>query len=749
MLAVLAIVGAMLAPGGLVALSPALHAVTVGGAGAPGRSAGSGIFPVHAMGTPHAAGVALSAHVATGPVTGWWNITSESPTLLPNFWFTEGTWDATDGYMMFYGGDNWAGTNLADTWAYSAGAWSLLPTQGSPGPLDGPALAYDPLEHRVIMFGGLASYSPFSYTNLTWFYSGGSWTSAHLNPSPAARLAGSMVYDPDLGGVVLFGGYNNSDPSGSTLLNDLWLYKLGNWSRIAATNPPPVRTWASLAYDSTHHDIVLYSGLNGLSQCIGDTWTFTGGSWTHVAVPSGGPTGLCAPAVGYDTDLGRIVLTGGMTSAQVASTGTWWFNGTAWLAQGASGQPNFHVYGVSAWDPVEHSFVVAGGWNQYSTTDVLSLPLTVTNITGPASAEAGELVNFQAAAVGGEPARTLAWSWGDGTTSSGNPGSHSYGAPGSYTISVNVTDGAGSSAAGASAIRVVVGPIASIAATPAREDVGVGIAFSGSSSGGSGGPSFAWTFGDGGHSAAASAVHAYSAPGTYTASLQVRDTAGGTGTASRTIAVLAAPSVHFGPPGPAEVGWSTAWNATVAGGIAPLSYSWSFDDGATATGPTVDHTFTTSGSHTVHLSVQDAANVTATGQVVLAVAPGLSVNINGPQSAAPGFVGTWSATVTGGKSPYVIKWTLPDGSSASSTSASFTFSKTGTFPLHVEVTDALGATASSAQNVAVTSSSSTPGGLATSAMGTELIIVAAVVIAAAAAAGLLYRRRAQRPPPSE
>ena len=45
----------------------------------------------------------------------WWNITNESSTQLPIFWFTEGTWDAADGYLMFYGGDDFAGANLANS----------------------------------------------------------------------------------------------------------------------------------------------------------------------------------------------------------------------------------------------------------------------------------------------------------------------------------------------------------------------------------------------------------------------------------------------------------------------------------------------------------------------------------------------------------------------------------------------------------------------------------------------------------
>src|SRR5262249_26971565 len=44
----------------------------------------------------------------------------------------------------------------------------------------------------------------------------------------------------------------------------------------------------------------------------------------------------------------------------------------------------------------------------------------------------------------------------------------------------------------------------------------------------------------------------------------------------------------------------------------PISFSWSFDDGATATGATASHAFTTPGVHTATLTVTDATGQTAT-----------------------------------------------------------------------------------------------------------------------------------------
>jgi hypothetical protein len=50
------------------------------------------------------------------------------------------------------------------------------------------------------------------------------------------------------------------------------------------------------------------------------------------------------------------------------------------------------------------------------------------------------------------------------------------------------------------------------------------------------------------------------------------------------------------------------------------SYSWSFDDGATASGPSVSHAFATPGTHRATVTVSDAAGRTGTAHVTVTVA---------------------------------------------------------------------------------------------------------------------------------
>ncbi|HTT25364.1 MAG TPA: PKD domain-containing protein [Thermoplasmata archaeon] len=684
--------------------------------------------------------------LVTSSEDAWWNISDESPTAAPIFWFTQGTWDSADRYLMFYGGDDFQGTNLAETWTYSGGAWAMINTTGSPGPLDGPAMAYDPPAGDVVMFGGVQSYSPFRFTNLTWSYSDGNWTSQQLVPSPPPRTAASMTYDPDLGGVVLFGGYDNRDPSGATLLNDLWLFKGGAWSEINATNPPGVRTWAPIAFDATHHDLVVYSGITAAFTCIGDTWTFSNSSWTEAPAASGGPPDSCANALGYDPALGQVVLTGGLNSSTGANYDTTYgFNGTAWNLLNVSGSPGNHTYGISAWDPVDGSFVVAGGWLYYPVTDVLSIPLAVVNLTAPIAGEAGQSLAFSAGAIGGVPNRTFQWSWGDGSAPSTGPDPrHAFPGLGHFSVTVTVSDAESNVAQASASVDIVAGPSASIGTGADLGDVGVPVNFTAIVVGDASGDTYNWSFDDGGTATRTSASHAFGNPGNYTVRLRVTDPVGGNGSASVNVSIFPALTVHLVASAGADVGVPVSFPAAIAGGAPPLTYLWSFSDGGIATTLTASHRFTVSGPQTVDLQVEDAANVTANALESVAVSPALGATVTGPTSLATGATGNWSVAIQGGSAPFLVVWTFPDGSTARGPSATHAFPGTGAHAIQVEVTDALGGVANASLNVSVSAGTTPFGG---SVLGVPTLALAGlgIVIVVAVVGAALYLRRRNGP----
>ncbi|HEV2449297.1 MAG TPA: hypothetical protein VGU43_02670, partial [Thermoplasmata archaeon] len=247
----------------------------------------------------------------------WLNVTNESSTALPPTWFTEGTWDAADGYLLYYGGDSTQSTTYSSTWSYSGGQWTDQSGASRPPVETGPALAYDPNAGSVVMIGGYSNSAPFTYNSSTWLYSSGSWSSQATNASMPPRTAAAMSYDPDLGGVLVFGGYDNRVSSGSVDLNDTWLYAGGSWRAVHTNVGPSTRAWPTAAYDPGRHELVLYSGTpDSAASCLGDTWTLSGtvpaSTWTLHPAGAGGPPALCGASLVYDPQRGEVVLMGGL-----------------------------------------------------------------------------------------------------------------------------------------------------------------------------------------------------------------------------------------------------------------------------------------------------------------------------------------------------------------------------------------------------------------------------------------------------
>ena len=137
---------------------------------------------------------------------------------------------------------------------------------------------------------------------------------------------------------------------------------------------------------------------------------------------------------------------------------------------------------------------------------------------------------------------------------------------------------------------------------------------------------YEWSFGDGsttGRLSTASRTHTYASPGTYTVELTVRDGSGNTDTATRKITVRdASPKAAFAPSTfDSQTGEPVSFDAsgsTDAEG--PISsYRWTFGDGSSANGPTQTHTYASSGSYTVRLTVTDGGGNTAVREKIVNV----------------------------------------------------------------------------------------------------------------------------------
>ena len=141
---------------------------------------------------------------------------------------------------------------------------------------------------------------------------------------------------------------------------------------------------------------------------------------------------------------------------------------------------------------------------------------------------------------------TYQWAFGDGSNATAVMASHTYTTTTNrtYSVTLTVTDDAGSQATDTHAVSVTLPPpnslpVASFTRTPSSGDAPLNVSFDASGSYDSDGSitSYAWDFGDGGSSLGVTAAHTYNSAGTYIARLTVSDNHGATGTITHSVIV--------------------------------------------------------------------------------------------------------------------------------------------------------------------------------------------------------------------
>ncbi len=181
-------------------------------------------------------------------------------------------------------------------------------------------------------------------------------------------------------------------------------------------------------------------------------------------------------------------------------------------------------------------------------------------IVGPTTFDAGQPVTFDGSSS--TPAGAIVnyqWDFGDGTTANGPTVNYTYGMPGSYNVTLTVTDGSGQSSTATSPVTVNPGqatilpvplpppgpeikpaPPAANISGPTQAAVGETVIFDGGfSSSSSPIVSYEWGMGDGATGSGMGVSYAYGAPGVYIVTLKVTDQNGLSSTADHQIEIVA------------------------------------------------------------------------------------------------------------------------------------------------------------------------------------------------------------------
>jgi PKD repeat protein len=280
----------------------------------------------------------------------------------------------------------------------------------------------------------------------------------------------------------------------------------------------------------------------------------------------------------------------------------------------------------------------------YASAGSYTVSLTVTDDGGKASAPATTTVTVSAglqppvADAGGPYGGTVAtaigfdgtgssdpdgsivsydWDFGDGSIGSGPTPSHAYGAGGSFTVALTVTDS--DNLQDTATARVSVSdasgtqPPVADAGGPYNGKTGLAIQFDGSGSTDPDGAiaGYDWDFGDGNGTSGATPLHTYAAAGSYTATLTVTDDTGRSDSASTSVQVSdpvnQVPKADPGGPYTAQPGAAVTFDGTGSSDSdgSVVAYAWDFGDGAAGSGPAPAHVYGADGDYLVTLIVTD------------------------------------------------------------------------------------------------------------------------------------------------
>ena len=143
---------------------------------------------------------------------------------------------------------------------------------------------------------------------------------------------------------------------------------------------------------------------------------------------------------------------------------------------------------------------------------------------------------------------------------------------------------------------------------------------------------YAWTFGDGASGSGATPTHVYTATGTYTVTLVVTDSRGAASSPATTTATIGStpnqpPVARAGGPYAGVAGGTVQFDGSASSdpdGNTPLTYAWTFGDGASGTGATPAHSYAAAGTYSVTLVVTDsrgASSAPGTTSATIATAP--------------------------------------------------------------------------------------------------------------------------------
>ncbi|GEM_PF-834525 len=358
-------------------------------------------------------------------------------------------------------------------------------------------------------------------------------------------------------------------------------------------------------------------------------------------------------------------------------------NPTSW-------QWDFGDGGTSTQQNPQHQYQSAGTFNVTLTvsngmsTKSLTKSISVLPVLNPgfnytpSVPEAGESIQFTDTSTG----NPISWSWsfGDGATSTAQNPSHAYSAAGTYTVTLQVSNGAYTKNTSKS-ITVLAPVTVDFTLSPSAPVVNQDVVFTNQTSGSV--DSYLWNFGDGSSSTAKDPTHKFTSAGSYTVTLTATN-ARGSKTKSKSLVVSQSlnPSFTYSPSSP-YAGQTVQFTDTSTGN--PTSWQWDFGDGSSSTLQNPTHAYSNSGTYTVTLRVANSAESKTTSKTIT-VKPVVQADFSfSPTNPTVGTSVQFTDKSTGNIASW--SWKFGDGSTSTQQNPAHAYSAAGSYNVTLTVSD--------------------------------------------------------------
>ncbi len=565
--------------------------------------------------------------------------------------------------------------------------WSSVLTPTAPSDRGSAAMAYDPDVSGLILFGGAGPGQ--TVPTDTWLFANDTWTNLtpFLSVSPPARSGAAMAYDTSDGYLLMFGGISGF---GGHAMYDTWKFENGAWTNLTIfLNPsPPARYSGGMTYDSINNEIVLFGGY-GLGGGLGDTWVFSTGAWSDLtSTLTTSPPARSYTTFAFDAADGYSVLFGGVDAGSFQYTNdTWLFQNDQWRDETSvlSTAPSPRRAAALSYDAGDAEIALFGGQtasgpisNEFWTySQGAWAQATPFPVAWPPARFVASLTDVPAL-------NQLVLFGGCTVVGCGNAVNDTWAHPEPIPLSVGLS---------ATPTLVELGQAATIGAAAAGGLPPYQYAYSGLPAGC---PSYDLAL----------FVCFPASTGTFSIVVTVTDFASDSSSSpSAPLQVVEAPSATVAGTSATDVGLPVVLGATLAGGLAPYTVTWhGLPTGCASTNsPGIACTALSAGIDQTYVTVRDALGGVTTSlshSVTINALPGVTLLVPVPAGPAPFTVGLL-ASPSDGTAPFSIQWALGDGTSGSGLAITHTYAVVGNYTVEVWATDAVGSSTHAATVVSV------------------------------------------------